>query len=103
MATTVKAHGEDHHDHPHGWRRFVYSTNHKDIGTMYLVFAICAGIVGLFLSVMMRAELMYPGMQIFGPPHTFNVFVTGHVLIMVFFIFIPAMIGGFGNWFTPLM
>src|SRR5690242_15038527 len=70
------------HDHtPRGWRRFVYSTNHKDIGTMYLIFAICAGVIGGFLSVMMRAELMYPGMQIFGDPHTFNVFVTGHGLI----------------------
>src|ERR1051326_1258720 len=92
------------HDHqPHGWRRFVYSTNHKDIGTMYLVFAIVAGLVGGFLSVMMRAELMYPGMQIFGDPHTFHVFVPGRALIMVFFMIMPAMIGGFGNWFTPLM
>src|SRR5690349_16668416 len=92
------------HDHqPRGWRRFAYSTNHKDIGTMYLVFAICAGIIGLFLSVMMRAELMEPGMQIFEDPHTFNVFVSGHGLIMVFFMIMPAMIGGFGNWFVPLM
>jgi cytochrome c oxidase subunit I len=92
-----------HDDHPHGWRRYVYSTNHKDIGTMYLVFAICAGIVGGFLSMMMRAELMYPGMQIFKETHTFNVFVTGHGLIMVFFMIMPAMIGGFGNWLVPLM
>src|ERR1051326_4590259 len=92
------------HDHqPHGWRRFVYSTNHKDIGTMYLVFAIVAGLVGGFLSVVVCAGLMYPGMQIFCDPHTFNVFVTGHGLIMVFFMIMPAMIGGFGNWFTPLM
>ena len=92
-----------HEDHPHGWRRFVYSTNHKDIGTMYLIFAIVAGIVGGFLSMMMRAELMEPGMQIFADPHAFNVFVTGHGLIMVFFMIMPAMIGGFGNWFVPLM
>src|SRR5215831_2547093 len=92
-----------HADHPTGWRRYVYSTNHKDIGTMYLVFAIIAGIIGGFLSVMMRAELMYPGMQIFADPHTFNVFVTGHGLIMVFFMIMPAMIGGFGNWLVPLM
>jgi cytochrome c oxidase subunit 1 len=70
---------------------------------MYLVFAICAGLAGAFLSVMMRAELMQPGMQIFADPHTFNVIVTGHGLIMVFFMIMPAMIGGFGNWFTPLM
>ena len=92
-----------HEDHPHGWRRYVYSTNHKDIGTMYLVFAICAGLIGGFLSMMMRAELMYPGMQIFKETHTFNVFVTGHGLIMVFFMIMPAMIGGFGNWLVPLM
>ena len=70
---------------------------------MYLVFAVVAGIIGAFLSVMMRAELMEPGMQIFGDPHSFNVFVTGHGLIMVFFMIMPAMIGGFGNWFVPLM
>ncbi len=92
-----------HDDHPHGWRRYVYSTNHKDIGTMYLIFAICAGLIGGFLSMMMRAELMYPGMQIFKEAHTFNVFVTGHGLIMVFFMIMPAMIGGFGNWLVPLM
>jgi cytochrome c oxidase subunit 1 len=104
-----RSHGSDHgaareaHANPTGWRRFVYSTNHKDIGTMYLVFAICGGMVGAFLSMMMRAELMQPGLQIFKDPHTYNVFVTGHGLIMVFFMIMPAMIGGFGNWFTPLM
>src|SRR4030088_3320582 len=99
------AHGAHaaHEGHPTGWRRLVYSSSHKDIGTMYLVFAIVAGLVGGFLSMMMRAELMYPGLQIFADPHTFNVFVTGHGLIMVFFMIMPAMIGGFGNWLTPLM
>ena len=61
------------------------------------------GLIGGFLSMMMRAELMYPGLQIFKEPHTFNVFVTGHGLIMVFFMIMPAMIGGFGNWLVPLM
>src|SRR6476660_4735261 len=103
MATTVKAHGEDHHDHPHGWRRYVYSTNHKDIGTMYLVFALVGGLVGGVLSIGMRLELMYPGLQIFHDAHMFNVFVTAHGLIMVFFMVMPATMGGFGNWMVPLM
>ena len=116
MTTTFDAHkndahhGGDHAHHPTGWRRFVYSTNHKDIGTMYLVFAVVAGLIGGFFSMIMRAELMYPGMQVFTAmfgeehaAHQFNVFVTGHGLVMVFFMIMPAMIGGFGNWLVPLM
>ena len=74
------AHHEGEEHHPTGWRRYVYSTNHKDIGMMYLLFAIFAGIVGGALSMAMRAELQEPGLQIFSNPHTHNVFVSAHGL-----------------------
>jgi cytochrome c oxidase subunit 1 len=120
MATTTEIHAhEDEHPHPTGWRRYLYSTNHKDIGTLYLVFAVIAGLIGSALSGAMRMELMYPGIQIFpwishvlagtdpndldAAKNMFNVFITAHGVIMIFFLVMPALIGGFGNWFVPLM
>ena len=108
---TAASHAHDHgHDHhPTGWRRYVYSTNHRDIGTMYLVFAIIAGLIGGAFSLIMRLELQEPGVQYLlsaaGDPdgQMWNVIVSAHGLIMVFFLVMPAMIGGFGNWIVPLM
>ncbi|HEY1606941.1 MAG TPA: cytochrome c oxidase subunit I [Allosphingosinicella sp.] len=111
-----EAHAHDHHDAGHVpgfFTRWFLSTNHKDIGTLYLIFAIVAGIIGGTISGLMRTELMYPGIQhlqhwahtanMDEARHFWNVLVTAHGLIMVFFMVMPAMIGGFGNWFVPLM
>ncbi len=93
-----------HDDHKPGFfKRWFFSTNHKDIGTLYLIYAIIMGILGGGLSVAMRAELQEPGMQIFSDPHMFNVFTTAHGLIMIFFMVMPALIGGFANWMVPIM
>src|SRR3569623_726977 len=70
---------------------------------MYLIFAIIAGLIGGAMSIAIRIELMYPGVQLFAQNHTYNVFVPSHGLIMIFFMVMPAMIGGVGNWMVPRM
>ncbi len=104
MADAAHAHGLDHHDHKPGFvARWLYSTNHKDIGTLYIIFSLFAAIIGIGLSLLMRIELMSPGMQIFADGQMWNAYVSAHGLIMVFFVIMPALIGGFGNWFVPIM
>src|SRR5512134_4205309 len=83
-AAHEQAHDHGHHANPTGWRRFAYSTNHKDIGTMYLIFAVVAGIIGTAMSIWFRLELQAPGTQFIQDHHFFNVLVTAHGLIMVF-------------------
>jgi len=95
-------HAHDHHM-PGFFARWFCSTNHKDIGTLYLIFSVAAGLIGGFFSVLMRMELQSPGLQIVADGQMWNVFITAHGLIMVFFVVMPALIGGFGNWFVPLM
>jgi cytochrome c oxidase subunit 1 len=118
-ATTKTADGHaDHHDNGHGhdhdhkpgfFVRWFMSTNHKDIGTLYIIFSIIAGLVGGLFSVIMRLELQDPGVQFLttadgmADGHMWNVIITAHGLIMVFFVVMPGLIGGFGNWFVPLM
>ncbi|HRC25895.1 MAG TPA: cytochrome c oxidase subunit I [Alphaproteobacteria bacterium] len=111
------SHTDPHHGpeagHAHGAPGFVsrwlFSTNHKDIGTLYIIFSIFAGLIGGLASWVMRLELQEPGVQYLldsaGNPdgHLWNVLISAHGLIMVFFVVMPGLIGGFGNWFVPIM
>jgi len=92
-----------HEPAPGFFVRWFCSTNHKDIGTLYLIFSVVAGLIGGALSVMMRLNLLNPGMHYVASGQEWNVMVTAHGLVMVFFTVMPALIGGFGNWFIPLM
>jgi cytochrome c oxidase subunit I len=120
MDTLIAADAHGHHENPTGLKRFLFSTNHKDIGTLYIWLGAIGGIIAFLLSLGMRIELAYPGVQIFpflaqimhgadadsafdAGKNLYNMFITVHGVLMIFFMAMPILIGGFGNWFVPIM
>ena len=119
MATSTTI-AEGAHDHPRGLKRFLFSTNHKDIGTLYIILGAVGGIIAYLMSAAMRAELAQPGVQVFpvlaqilhgadagmaldAGKNLYNMFITVHGVLMIFFMAMPILIGGFGNWFVPTL
>jgi len=108
MADAAHSHGHPEHAKPGFFTRWFMSTNHKDIGLLYLITAAITGTIAVAISMYMRLELMEPGVQymlVDGLPngHLWNVMITAHGILMMFFVVIPALFGGFGNYFMPLM